>query len=491
MGAPNFHSWATVYQVNVLARTVELDCPGRGALPGFLVWLWFCFEAGMTQATSLYRPSLLELAREGNFRAIAYWINSLLAPYGMVVRATASRSGRLNILIDFRQPYPREFYLGLRGQLIQFICYRLWTLNSAAIRDVRIVARMAGEPNVLWQKAVRINTLANTDRPTGRSYLSRTSRSRSSLYGKQRLSWSTFQILRSFLLSRFAIAGFFLCYWLLYWKLSGYPVIEHAQDLPAAAIQTPQTLVASSVNVSLSGNSIIPDLTPGLIRNRPLLNVTIPPAFQGQIVHQVSLTGGEKLIALTFDDGPWPETTEQILDILQQANIRATFFMVGLHVQNHPEIAKKVAEAGHAIGNHTWRHLMQNLDAPTAVEEISNAARLIYEATGVKTQLLRPPGGNLSGELVPHAQQNSYAITLWSADSEDYYVASPLIVDNILRNAQPGGILLLHDGGGNRAATVQALPQIISALQQQGYRFVTIPELMEAKVKNRLTRSFN
>ncbi|UBF27527.1 hypothetical protein K9N68_06190 [Kovacikia minuta CCNUW1] len=102
-------------------------------------------EEGMTNSLALYRPSILELARGGNFRAIAYWINSLLAPYGIYVRAAISRSGHLNLLVDFHQSRRREFYIALRKHLVRFICYRLWTLNSDAIQDVRIVARIAGD----------------------------------------------------------------------------------------------------------------------------------------------------------------------------------------------------------------------------------------------------------------------------------------------------------------------------------------------------------
>jgi peptidoglycan/xylan/chitin deacetylase (PgdA/CDA1 family) len=214
------------------------------------------------------------------------------------------------------------------------------------------------------------------------------------------------------------------------------------------------------------------------------LSFTVPPQFQGQVVYQATPpAGAEKVIALTFDDGPWQGTTEQILDILKQNNIKATFYFVGQAIQENPEIAKKVAVAGHAIGNHTWRHLMDDMDEPTAVQELSNTAKLIYQATGARTHLMRPPGGNLGGELVNYAKKKGYLVTMWSADTSDYYVSTPLIIDNALRNAKPGGIVLMHDGGGDRTATVEALPQIISSLRRQGYKFVTVPELMQMQAK--------
>ena len=128
---------------------------------------------------------------------------------------------------------------------------------------------------------------------------------------------------------------------------------------------------------------------------------------------------------------------------------------------------------------------MKNLDETTAAQELGNTARLIYEATGIRTSLMRPPGGNLKGSLVPYAQKQGQTAVLWSVDSDDYYVSAPLIVNNVLSKVRSGGIVLMHDGGGDRAATVQALPQIIEALKRQGYRFVTVPELLE--MQNRKT----
>jgi len=431
----------------------------------------------MAHSSALYRPSILELAREGNFRAIAVWISSLLAPYGISVRAFTTKSGRLNLLVDFRQPAPRRFYRSLQEQLVGFICYRLWTLNSPRIRTVQIVARRVGDAEILWKQSVRIVTPANS--PKSR----RTRQGTVEVW--RRMSWMVFQMLRSLLLSRVAVAGFFLCYWILYWELSSRQALDGRLEAatPAANMldsPTP-TLVQGQNQVALAipGAVVSPALPP-----LPHLEVTAPKPFQGEIVYQANLSDSQKYVALTFDDGPWQDTTEQVLDILRENDIRATFFMLGLQVQQHPEIAKKVAEAGHALGNHTWRHLIQDMDEPLAVQELSNAARLIYEATGVRTQLMRPPGGNLTGALVPYARQNQQTVTMWSADSKDYYVSAPLIIDNVLSHVKPGGIVLLHDGGGDRSATVQALPQIISALKSEGYEFVTVPELLEKQAES-------
>lgn len=422
----------------------------------------------MAYSNSQYQPSILELARQGNFRAIAYWINSLLAPQGIYIQAETTRSGCLKIFVNFHQQRRRERCLTLRQTLVRFICYRLWTLNSSSIRDVRVIARMAGETDVLWQQSVRISTPANAKR-----------RSRRSTH-RPDPAQVRFRILRSFLLNRFAFAGFILCYWFLYLEATGFriepsPTEQMAQSAPIAAVQRPETANRKTE----------------IARAKPIqpqsLTFTAPDEYKGKIVQDVNSVGTEKVVALTFDDGPWPNTTEQILDILKQNDIKGTFYWVGIPLQSNPEIAKKVVAAGHAIGNHTWQHLMNDMDEATAAQELGNAAKLMYDITGVKTTLMRPPGGNLGGSLAAYAQKLGYTVTMWSADSEDYYVSAPIIVDNVLKNTKPGGIVLMHDGGGDRNPTVEALPQVIDTLKRRGYRFVTVPELLAMKAQRQST----
>lgn len=441
----------------------------------------------MTNSLALYRPSILELAREGNFRAIGFWINSLLGPYGIYVHVMPSKSGQLNILVDFKQPRKREFYLGLRKHLVKFICYRLWTLNSEKIRDVRIVARVAGEQEILWKQSVRIVTPAN------REQLRQTQRAKDN-HPLRRLTrtgatWIRFQMMRSAMVSRIAVASFFLCYWLSYWQVAG----KHAGDQALAAMsssaiaveQVDQSTTKGEIRAGTPAGTASESSIASLGRSiqQDMVQRTVAEEFQGKVVYQTKPAAGEKVVALTFDDGPWPTTTEQVLDILKQENIKATFFWVGQALQSSPDIARKVVADGHAIGNHTWRHIMDNVDDVTAASEIGNTARLIYETTGLRTNLFRPPGGNLEGSMVPYAKNQKNVITMWSAESDDYMVSAPIIVDNVLSRVQPGGIVLMHDGGGDRSETVKALPQIITALKRQGYEFVTVPELLARQAK--------
>ncbi len=206
-----------------------------------------------------------------------------------------------------------------------------------------------------------------------------------------------------------------------------------------------------------------------------------PQQFQGTTVFEGRIKDSQKVIALTVDDGPWPETTEQMLDIFKQNDIKATFFWIGKSLESSPEIARRVVAEGHAIGNHTWHHPYDPMDAATAANEIDRTAKLIYETTGVKTTFFRPPGGVLNNGLAKYAKEQNYSVVMWSVTSADTDPrAQPqAFVNNVLKGAKPGAIVLMHDGGGDRSRTIKALPEMIAGLKKEGYRFVTIPELLE------------
>ncbi|BAY76133.1 polysaccharide deacetylase [Nostoc linckia NIES-25] len=210
----------------------------------------------------------------------------------------------------------------------------------------------------------------------------------------------------------------------------------------------------------------------------------VPSRFQGTIIKEAKLAQAEKVIALTFDDGPWPESTKQVLDILKTNNIKGTFFVVGQNLKNYPELGKEIVAQGHIIANHTWHHWYHFFNQQAAAFEIDRTTDLIYQVTGVKTTLFRPPGGMMHNGLVGYAKGQKYTVVMWSADSTDYKQPPvPKLINNVLKDSRPGGIVLMHDGGGNRSRTVQALPEIISNFRKQGYRFVTVPELLEIEDK--------
>lgn len=213
----------------------------------------------------------------------------------------------------------------------------------------------------------------------------------------------------------------------------------------------------------------------------PLVSFTAPGLYFGKVVHKVAVDPKEKVIALTFDDGPWQGYTPKVLDILKKNQVKATFFWIGLHLELNPKIGKRVVAEGHAIGNHTWHHRYHQMSPDEASAEIEHTAKLMQSLAGVKSTLFRPPGGRLSNGLADYAEMKHQTVLLWSVMPADTDLSQTpeKIVERVLKDAHPGGIVLLHDGGGNREHTVKALPQIIAGLKKLGYHFVTIPELLK------------
>lgn len=239
----------------------------------------------------------------------------------------------------------------------------------------------------------------------------------------------------------------------------------------------------------LTGTSQAPTL-PSQPGNRPRpkaktvqkqLTNTVPQQFQGAVLDSAELKIARDAIALTFDDGPWPRTTDQVLDILAEEDIKATFFWVGQAIKDNPKIAQRVVNEGHSIANHTWNHRYHTVGPAEAAQEIGTTAQIMQEVTGASTKLFRPPGGYLNNGLADYAKSQGYTVVMWSVSSSD--TDSTLdardYANNVLSEAKPGGIVLLHDGGGDRTKTVAALPVIIRNLKAQGYRFVTVPELLK------------
>lgn len=177
-----------------------------------------------------------------------------------------------------------------------------------------------------------------------------------------------------------------------------------------------------------------------------------------------------KAVYLTFDDGPHPRNTPQILEVLAEYNAKATFFVVGSHAQGRGELLKSIWDGGHAIGNHTWGHRkLGAADWETFEREVSSTARLLGS---YGSRCLRPPYGDVGPNLYANAQEAGYVIVYWSVDSLDWKSQNPeRIAREVLRHVYPGAIVLLHDGGGSRAGTVEALRTILAALTAEGYTF--------------------
>jgi peptidoglycan-N-acetylglucosamine deacetylase len=183
-------------------------------------------------------------------------------------------------------------------------------------------------------------------------------------------------------------------------------------------------------------------------------------------------------VVLTFDDGPWPNTTEQILAILAQRHAPATFFVVGRQVERYPELVQQELTAGMMIGTHSYSHPQPFDRLPVAQirEEIARGRRTL-QPLGLRPAGFRPPGGAGSATVVATAQGLGYRTVLWSVDPADWQpgVTADQLVQRVLAGVRPGAIVLLHDGGGNRSATVAALPAIIDGLRRLGLTLTALP----------------
>lgn len=214
----------------------------------------------------------------------------------------------------------------------------------------------------------------------------------------------------------------------------------------------------------------------------PWADLKVANAFDARIVRRVKPAEEARLVALTFDDGPWPGATLAVLETLAHEGVRATFFWVGQQLERYPNLARRVVAEGHAVGNHTYSHRSTASPLEVAAQEIDHTGALIEQVTGVRTTLFRPPGGHLENGLVKYALERGYVVVMWSALSDDTnpkYDAAD-IVNNVLSRVRPGSIVLLHDGGGDRSRTLAALPELIERLRAEGYRFVTVPQLLES-----------
>ena len=205
------------------------------------------------------------------------------------------------------------------------------------------------------------------------------------------------------------------------------------------------------------------------------------PLF-GRALGSLPRAGEERIVALTFDDGPNPDATPRILDALSTAGVKATFFLLGRHVDRWPEIAKRVAGEGHTVGNHGWHHRKLHRALPGRARlDLEMGTRSIERATGVRPRLFRAPHGFRAPWVTPIAASLGQRTVGWSLgvwDSDRPGAAA--IAERTVDGARPGSILLLHDGDGydplgDRTQTADAIPAIVAGLQARGYRFVPLP----------------
>jgi peptidoglycan/xylan/chitin deacetylase (PgdA/CDA1 family) len=197
-------------------------------------------------------------------------------------------------------------------------------------------------------------------------------------------------------------------------------------------------------------------------------------------------------IALTFDDGPNPPYTEQVLGILQSHNAVATFFDEGQAVESDPAIVKRELARGMAVGSHSDTHAqgLPSMSRADFARDLQQAENALTSALGYRPGLYRAPYGHTSDNMLAELRAAGYTSIGWDLDSTDWSDATAdQVVRSVLDNAHPGAIILMHDGGlggGNpdRSITIAALPRIIDGLHEQGYALVTVPDLTGAPAEH-------
>ena len=212
-----------------------------------------------------------------------------------------------------------------------------------------------------------------------------------------------------------------------------------------------------------------------------------------------------KQLALTFDDGPLPPYTEQILDILQESGVRATFFVCGRNAEQHPDLMRRIQSAGHTIGNHMWSHpYLYFMNRGKIAEEIDRTQKVIREITGQAPKLFRPPYGGRWFGLYPVLRERKMKLVQWSVNPLDWKLDAKDIIASVRYGWCPGAVILLHDGqlatGGylqqllrkgtasddgvrsstDRSQTVEALPKIIAEARDAGFEFVSVEDFLSA-----------
>jgi peptidoglycan/xylan/chitin deacetylase (PgdA/CDA1 family) len=186
-----------------------------------------------------------------------------------------------------------------------------------------------------------------------------------------------------------------------------------------------------------------------------------------------------KEIALTFDDGPWPHSTDAMLAVLKKAHAKATFFMIGRQVKARVSLAKRVLAAGMEIGDHSYSHkLLAHASLGVVASEIAGGANAIHSALGIMPRWYRPAGGSTSASVYAEAKRLGLHLVEWSVDPHDYTRPGvKTIAKRVLSNVSSGSVVLMHDGGGDRSQTVAALKIVLSTLKKRGYTVVTLSDL--------------
>lgn len=249
---------------------------------------------------------------------------------------------------------------------------------------------------------------------------------------------------------------------------------------------SPSSYYNGSIHIYSNGEDGEEVVKTGTQSGISLTEVAKQPKDAGYSSYKVD-TGMDKVIALTFDDGPWGETTEQILDILAENDAKATFFEIGNQCAEYASTVKRIIAEGHQIGTHSYDHASGtgqgvNLTFMSASEqrsEIENGFSAIEAAAGTTvSRVMRAPGGNYYGDIITNLSDLVTAEIGWDLDTEDWRKPGADAIAQVIKSATSGDVVLMHDGGGDRSQTVEALKIALPQLKSEGYSFVTIDELL-------------
>jgi len=235
------------------------------------------------------------------------------------------------------------------------------------------------------------------------------------------------------------------------------------------ALARPRRWLANSLALTMAATVVA-----GCGANDPRQTDT-PEARERVQSHAVfRVTTGRPLVALTFDDGPDPRWTPMVLDVLRQEHVKATFCLIGFMAQRHPELVRAELADGNTLCDHSMHHILNLPARPHSqiIDEVDQDADVIRSITGSDPTFYRPPGGNLSADVIAVAHQRGLRVLKWSIDPRDFTKPpAPQILQRILVRAGPGAVILLHDGGGDRSQTVAMLKALIDQLRAKGFSF--------------------
>jgi len=224
----------------------------------------------------------------------------------------------------------------------------------------------------------------------------------------------------------------------------------------------------------------------GTISGKSVVEEETEPVNAGYRVYTAH--PADRVIALTFDDGPWPESTNAILDLLEKYDAKATFFTIGNQIQDNVSAVKRANEMGCQICTHSWDHASGSgqgvnltfMSSDEQIEEIQKGYKAIADVLGEEPKhILRAPGGNFYGDLITTLWPYVDVEVGWDVDTEDWSRPGVEAIEEAILSVEPGQVILMHDGGGDRSQTVEALGNALPQLVERGYSFVTIDELLE------------